>query len=51
MLEDAEDDILAFYAFPLDHRRKIRSTNPLERLTAKSAAAPTSSASSPTTRP
>ena len=31
MLEDAEDDILAFYAFPADHRRKIRSTNPLER--------------------
>jgi len=31
MLEDAEDDILAFYAFPPDHRRKIRSTNPLER--------------------
>ena len=31
MLEDAEDDVLAFYAFPADHRRKIRSTNPLER--------------------
>src|SRR3712207_6018304 len=31
MLEDAEDDILAFYACPPDHRRKIRSTNPLER--------------------
>ena len=31
MLEAAEDDILAFYAFPPDHRRKIRSTNPLER--------------------
>jgi transposase-like protein len=31
MLEDAEDDILTFYGFPLDHRRKIRSTNPLER--------------------
>ena len=31
MLEDAEDDILAFYTFPVDHRRKIRSTNPLER--------------------
>ena len=31
MLEDAEADVLAFYAFPLDHRRKIRSTNPLER--------------------
>ena len=31
MLEDAEADILAFYAFPGDHRRKLRSTNPLER--------------------
>jgi putative transposase len=31
MLDDAEEDILAFYAFPADHRRKIRSTNPLER--------------------
>jgi putative transposase len=31
LLEEAEDDILAFYAFPVDHRRKLRSTNPLER--------------------
>src|SRR5436309_1428916 len=31
VLEAAEDDILAFYGFPADHRRKIRSTNPLER--------------------
>jgi len=31
MLEQAEDDILAFYAFPTDHWRKLRSTNPLER--------------------
>jgi transposase-like protein len=31
MLEDAEADILAFYAFPVDHWRKLRSTNPLER--------------------
>ena len=31
MLEDAETDILAFYAFPPDHWRKLRSTNPLER--------------------
>jgi putative transposase len=31
MLEGAEEDILALYAFPVDHRRKIRSTNPLER--------------------
>ena len=32
MLEEAEEDILAFYAFPEAHRRKLRSTNPLERL-------------------
>jgi transposase-like protein len=32
MLERAEDDLLAFYAFPVDHRCKLRSTNPLERL-------------------
>jgi transposase-like protein len=31
MLEDAEHDILAFYAFPPSHWRKLRSTNPLER--------------------
>jgi transposase-like protein len=24
--------VLTFYAFPADHRRKIRSTNPLERV-------------------
>jgi transposase-like protein len=32
MLERAEHDLLAFYAFPADHWRKLRSTNPLERL-------------------
>jgi transposase-like protein len=32
LLEDAEEDVLAFYGFPADHRTKIRSTNPLERL-------------------
>ena len=31
MLEDAEADILAFYAFPSSHWTKLRSTNPLER--------------------
>jgi putative transposase len=31
LLEQAEDDILAFYAFPVSHWRKLRSTNPLER--------------------
>jgi putative transposase len=32
MLEQAEEDVLAFYGFPTDHWRKLRSTNPLERL-------------------
>jgi putative transposase len=32
MLEEAEEDALAFYDFPADHWRKLRSTNPLERL-------------------
>jgi transposase-like protein len=31
MLADAEDDVLAFYAFPAEHWPKLRSTNPLER--------------------
>jgi putative transposase len=31
MLADAEQDILAFYAFPTAHWSKLRSTNPLER--------------------
>jgi transposase-like protein len=32
LLEDAESDLLAFYEFPEEHWRKLRSTNPLERL-------------------
>ena len=32
LLEEAEEDLLAFYAFPAQHRSKLRSTNPLERL-------------------
>ncbi len=32
LLEEAEEDLLAFYAFPPEHWKKIRSTNPLERL-------------------
>jgi transposase-like protein len=31
LLEEAEEDLLAFYAFPADHWAKLRSTNPLER--------------------
>jgi putative transposase len=32
LLEEAEQDLLAFYAFPVDHWPKLRSTNPLERV-------------------
>jgi transposase-like protein len=31
-LEAAEEDLLAFYAFPSTHWSKLRSTNPLERV-------------------
>jgi transposase-like protein len=32
LLEDAEAELLAFYAFPDEHWPKLRSTNPLERV-------------------
>jgi putative transposase len=32
MMDEAEADVLAFMSFPKDHRLKIHSTNPLERL-------------------
>jgi putative transposase len=32
LLEDAEVDLLGFYAFPAEHWSKLRSTNPLERV-------------------
>jgi putative transposase len=32
LLEAAEEDLTAFYAFPSEHWTKIRSTNPLERV-------------------
>jgi len=32
LLEQAEDDLLAFLDFPVEHRSKLRSTNPLERV-------------------
>ena len=31
LLQEAEDDVLAFYAFPAEHWPKLRITNPLER--------------------
>jgi putative transposase len=32
LLENAEEDLLAFYRFPAPHWPKLRSTNPLERV-------------------
>ena len=32
LLEDAEDDLLAYMSFPREHWRQLYSTNPLERL-------------------
>jgi Transposase, Mutator family len=32
LLEEAEEDLLAFYSFPADHWAKLRSINPLERV-------------------
>jgi putative transposase len=32
LLAEAEEDLLAFYRFPVDHWPKLRSTNPLERV-------------------
>jgi len=35
LMEEAENDVLAFMAFPKAHRLQIHSTNPLERLNAE----------------
>ena len=32
LVEEAESEILTFYDFPVEHRRQVYSTNPLERL-------------------
>ncbi len=32
LLQDAEEDLLAFYLLPQEHWTKLRSTNPLERI-------------------
>ncbi len=32
LMDDSEDDVLAYMAFPTPHRTKLHSTNPLERL-------------------
>jgi putative transposase len=32
LMDEAEDEVLAHMSFPREHRTKIHSTNPLERL-------------------
>ena len=32
LMDDSEHDVLAYMAFPIQHRTKLHSTNPLERL-------------------
>ncbi|OOO28151.1 UNVERIFIED_ORG: IS256 family transposase [Rhizobium sophorae] len=32
IMDDAEDDVLAYMTFPKEHRAKLHSTNPIERL-------------------
>jgi transposase-like protein len=32
LLDEAETDVLAYMTFPLQHRTKLHSTNPIERL-------------------
>jgi transposase-like protein len=33
LMDEAETDVLAYMTFPAQHRAKLHSTNPLERLT------------------
>jgi putative transposase len=32
LMDDAESDVLAYMTFPKEHRGKLHSTNPIERL-------------------
>ena len=51
LLDEAEEDGLAYMTFPKEHRAKIHSTNPWSASTARSSGAPRWSASSPTRPP
>jgi transposase-like protein len=37
-MDEREHDVLAYLAFPAQHRTKLHSTNPLERLSEPSSA-------------
>jgi putative transposase len=51
LMDEAEPDVLAYMGFPTQHRVKLHSTNPLERLNGAINAGPRWSVSSPTRRP
>jgi transposase-like protein len=51
LLAEAEDELLAFMAFPAEHETKLRSTNPWSASSTRSAVAATWSASTRTTPP
>jgi putative transposase len=38
LMDEAESDVLDFMSFPKDHRPKLHSVNPLERLNYEAAA-------------
>ena len=48
LMDDSEHDVLAYLAFPAQHRTKLHSTNPLERLNKEVKRRATSPASSQT---
>lgn len=50
-LDQAESDVLAYMTFPAQHRAKLHSTNPIERLNGEIKRRTMSSASSPTRTP
>ena len=35
LMDEAEHDVLAYMSFPREHRQKLHSTNPIERLHAE----------------
>jgi putative transposase len=50
LIDGSEHDVLAYMAFPAQHRAKLHSTNPLERRSRRSSAGLTSSGSFRTSR-
>lgn len=51
LMDDAEQDVLAYMSFPPQHRTKLHSTNPLERLNGEIKRRTEVMASSPTKMP